>query len=83
MEALHLFPARRSVLEAEDAASDFIEQELGRHDWMNNWPTWKQKHPDYRTKLGEWLQRAGYATSSEAVEKAIDDMILRTPGRWR
>ena len=72
----------RQVLETEDIAADFIENEVGRHDWANNWPRYKAKG-DLRKRIARWLINAGYDSTPEAVEQAIDRMLLTQPGRWR
>ena len=77
------FPKRRTVLETEDIAADFVEQELGRHDWMHNWPVYKSKHADVRTRIAEWLKNAGYEADPADIEKTIERMLLMRPGRWR
>lgn len=82
MEPAHLFRARH-VLETEDIASDFIENEVGRHDWASNWPKYKAKQPNLRGRIATWLANAGYSASPEEVEHAIDQLILTRPGRWR
>ena len=82
MEPAHLFPARR-VLETEDIASDFIENEIGRHDWQNNWPAYKAKQPNLRGRIATWLANAGYVAEPEEIERTIDQLILTRPGRWR
>jgi hypothetical protein len=81
MEPMQHFPARQ-VLETEDIAADFIENELGRHDWARNWPAYKAK-PGLRDRIATWLASAGYQAEPEAVEKAIDQLILTRPGKWR
>lgn len=39
-----------------DLALDFIEEEVGRHDWIVNWCKFKQKY-DATEKIREWLDR--------------------------
>ncbi len=82
MEPAHLFRAHQ-VLETEDIASDFIENEIGRHDWMSNWPTYKAKQPNLRGRIATWLSNAGYVAEPEEIERKIDQLILTRPGRWR
>lgn len=72
----------RHILEMEDVALDFIENEVGRHDWAKNWDVYRAK-PGLRERIAAWLANAGYEAEPEAVEKAIDQLILTRPGRWR
>lgn len=83
MEPGHHFPAHRLVLETDDIAADFVENELGRHDWMNNWPKYKAKHGDVRGRIATWLANAGHVAEPEEIERTIERMMLTRPGRWR
>ncbi len=73
----------KQVLETEDIAADFVENELGRHDWMRNWPVYKSK-PDLRERIATWLKHSGYTSADPAdVEEAIERFLRARPGRWR
>lgn len=74
---------RRHVLETEDLVSTFIENELGRHDWMNNWPAYKSKYPNFLEKIRGYFHRLGEDVNPEEIAKFIDDMIVQRPGKWR
>jgi len=78
---LHYHPPR--ISEAEDLAADFVEQVIGRHDWMNNWPVWKGKNPDYRERIRSWLEALGENLDPEELIQAIERMKLLTPGKWK
>jgi hypothetical protein len=83
MEPGHYFPARR-ILETEDIAADFLENGfIGRHDWMNNWPAYRARHPDLRERIAAWLRDAGYDADPAEIEAKIDQLILTRPGRYR
>jgi hypothetical protein len=74
---------RHRISEASDLAADFIENEIGRHDWMENWPKWKSKHPDYRERIRAWLERIGENLDPDEIVQAIDQMKILAPGKWR
>lgn len=64
--------------EAIDLASDFIEQELGRYDWMNNWKA-IQPADD---KIARWLQAIGSDVPTEEVRDAIVHILTHRPKPW-
>lgn len=78
--ALHY---KQRISEADDLAADFIENEIGRHDWMNNWTVWKDKHPDYRERIRTWLEKLGENLPPEDLIQAIDRMKILVPGKWK
>lgn len=81
MNALHHFKTR-PALEIEDIAVDFIENELGRHDWMKNWPIYKAK-PRFLDRIAHWLAATGHDATPDDIARRIDQMLLIQPGRWR
>lgn len=73
----------RQILEMEDLVATFVENELGRHDWANNWAAWKTKHSNYLDKIRGFFHQLGEDVNPEEVARYIDQMILTRPGRWR
>lgn len=73
----------RQILEMEDLVATFVENELGRHDWANNWAAWKVKYPNYLDKIRGFFHQLGENVNPEEVARYIDQMILTRPGRWR
>ena len=65
----------------EDIAIEFIESEVGRYDWMRNWPVYKTKWSPVH-KVGAWMRRVGYEGSAKDVVRFIDWMVVNRPGRW-
>lgn len=74
---------QQSPQELDDHVATFVEQELGRHDWMHNWPAWKTKYPNYREKIRSFFWQLGVDIDPDDVIRHIDNMILTRPGRWR
>jgi hypothetical protein len=74
---------QRQFEDTDDLVATFVENELGRHDWMNNWAAWKVKYPNYLDKIRSFFERQGEQVNPEDVCKHIDQMILVRPGRWR
>ena len=73
----------RQILEVEDLVAAFVENELGRHDWANNWPAWKAKHPNYLEKIKGYFHHMGEDINPEEIVRYLDNMIISRPGRWR
>lgn len=64
----------------------FMEQEVGRFDWKNNWLRFKEKN-DARQRVLDW-QRAidpqpEAAHDPDAVIRFLDDYVATHEGRWK
>jgi hypothetical protein len=44
--------------EIQDLACDYVEQEVGRHDWQNNWLK-RRGENDEQKNIEVWLRRIG------------------------
>ena len=81
--------SRQLILDSErvpDLALDFIENEVGRHDWKNNWPAFKAKHqtPDaLKTVIQTWLDYIGEQCDPTLVIVFIDGLCQERAGKWR
>ena len=65
----------------EASALDFVEQEVGRHDWRANWQVVRK---DILPKLDRWLKWSGYRLKPESVAEYLDDLVRRHPeATWR
>lgn len=74
---------QRQLLEVEDLAATFVEQELGRHDWAMNWSAYKVKYPDFLGRIRGFFHRLGEEVNPEEIARHIEAMIVQRPGRWR
>lgn len=74
---------QRSAQDLDDHVATFVEQELGRHDWANNWAVWKVKHPNYLNKIRKFFWQLGDDIDPNEIVQHIENMILTRPGRWR
>ena len=66
----------------EDVAADFIEHEVGRLDWRNNWPKYKEKHPDYLQRIQAWTERIRLRCDPQAVVDHLNRLVVLQVGRW-
>jgi hypothetical protein len=67
-----------------DLAHDFIEQEIGRHDWKNNWVKAKATTP-IEVRIERWLRRNGdHDGAVQPIILYIDGMVKRYgSSKWR
>lgn len=65
----------------EEIAADFVENEVGRFDWLQNWTLYKEKH-DAFVKVRKYLSNHRINARPEEVIGEIDRMARSNPGRW-
>ncbi len=65
-----------------EIAADFIENEIGRHDWANNWSVIKAKENPL-ARVQAYLTNYGLVADPRKIVAAIDQMVAETPGRWK
>lgn len=69
--------------DVEDIALSFVEDEVGRFDWMNNWKKFKLRH-NAVSKVRSYLQYLNYPdVKAVDVVKFIDALVDERPGRWK
>lgn len=73
---------RNRQADPEDLALTFVETELGRHDWRNNWQAAKARG-NLRERIEEWLRTMGATHEPEELIRIVDDLVVNRPGRWR
>lgn len=67
--------------DVEDVASDFVEQELGRFDWRNNWEASKRSGTAL-PRIRAWLASQNSQLRAEDIADWIDTTARDRPGRW-
>lgn len=80
----NLLPSPLDEDEIHDLAYEYIEQEIGRFDWKNNWVKLRQR-PDFTIKLRRWLKRVGEdGNIADQIIGHVDRMVKRFgASRWR
>ncbi len=68
--------------EIEDIACDFIENEVGRLDWMRNWEVFKRK-PNAGELAAQWLSDMGHSFTPQELFSHIEGMVGRRAGKWQ
>lgn len=67
--------------DVEDLALLFIEEEVGRFDWRNNWPKLQSAGVGLR-RVTEWLKGIGSAHDPNLIVAYLDQMVQDRSGRW-
>lgn len=73
---------RRQLLDTEDAALHFVEEELGRFDAANNWKTIKSQGQAQR-RIQDFLNRLNLGNNVQEITEFLDRFFMDRPGRWR
>jgi len=66
----------------EDLACSFVEQEVGRLDWKNNWMQLREQS-DVVELIQQWLNRYRIDGNAAEIAQWIDDLAAHSDGRWR
>lgn len=67
----------------EDLALEYIEGEVGRHDWQRNWKDHSGRHGDkLRSVIQAWLDRYEIDHDPQGLIDFIEKDLLSRPGRW-
>lgn len=62
-----------SVSDVEDAAASYVEEGLGRHDWVNNWKAAR----DEAQVLEKWVSKWHPGVSAPDVRKTLDQWAVQ------
>jgi len=77
-----MFFRRKSQPDTEDLALTFLEEEIGRFDWQNNWKTVKATG-NAREKVQRWLEALNIEHSPDEIVTYLDQYVAKQAGRWR
>ena len=65
-----------------EIAADFIEDEIGRFDWKNNWEVIKTRENPVK-RVQDYLNNYSIVADAEKIVNYIDLMTVENPGRWK
>jgi hypothetical protein len=71
----------KPAVDTEDLALSFIEEEVGRFDWVNNWPKIKESG-NARWRVQNWLDALGVEHSADEIVSYLDKLVAERTGRW-
>ena len=67
----------------QDIALEYMEGEIGRHDWRRNWQEHKRLHGDkLKERIAEWLKHFEIDHDPQGLISYIDDELSMNPGKW-
>lgn len=78
---LELIKRTKSHPDTEDLALTFMEEEVGRFDWRNNWPKIKEQGLA-RQKVEAWLEALHVEHDPDEIVAFLDSMVTGRSGRW-
>ncbi len=71
-----------SGLDAEDLAFVFMEEEIGRFDWKNNWKKVKEQGTA-RQRVQDWLSAMQlHDQNPDEIVNILDQVSSERSGRW-
>lgn len=69
--------------EVQDVALDYMEGEVGRHDWKRNWQDHKRKHGvSLKEKVAAWLKHFEINLDPQLVLDYLDKELSSRDGKW-
>ena len=71
----------RQSWDTEDLALAYIEEEIGRHDWANNWEKAKARG-NVSSRIQEWLEAINVQHEPKEIVAYLDDMVKNRRGTW-
>lgn len=67
--------------DTEDLAWLFIEEEVGRHDWRNNWPKRKESGKA-REQIQSWLEAMKIEHDPDEIISYLDQSVKERAGKY-
>lgn len=71
----------KSRPDTEDLALTFMEEEVGRFDWRNNWPKIKEQG-NARQRVQDWLNAIHVEHNPDEIVSYLDQLLDGRSGRW-
>lgn len=78
---LELIQRTKSLPDVEDLAYTFMEEEIGRFDWKNNWEKIKGQGTA-RSKVQNWLDALHVEHNPDEIISFLDGVAQTRSGRW-
>jgi len=71
----------KSPPDTEDLALSFMEEEVGRFDWANNWAKLKESG-GARQRVQNWLSALQIEHDPDEIVSFLDGLTAARSGRW-
>jgi len=67
----------------QDIALEYMEGEVGRHDWKRNWQDHKKRHGEsLREKVAAWMKHFEIDHDPQGLIDYIDGELSLQKGKW-
>lgn len=67
----------------QDIALEYMEGEVGRHDWKRNWQDHKKRHGEsLKDKVAAWLKHYEIDHDPQGLIDYIDGELSMREGKW-
>ena len=67
----------------QDIALEYMEGEVGRHDWKRNWADHKKRHGEsLKDKVAAWLRHFEIDHDPQGLIDYIDGELSLQDGKW-
>lgn len=73
---------QRHQPDVEDVALQFVEDEIGRFDFRNNWAKVMEKGT-MRQRLREWLDALNIEANPDEIIGYLDRLVVDRAGNWK
>ena len=73
---------QRHLVETEDLALQYVEDEVGRFDFRNNWAKVKEKG-GVRQRIQQWLEALNVDGNPDEIIEYLDRLVTDRAGNWR
>jgi hypothetical protein len=72
----------KPMVDTEDLACQFMEDEVGRFDFRTNWAKLKQTN-NVRQRIQQWLEALKVEGNPDAIIEYLDRLVADRAGSWR
>ncbi len=76
-----MYRTRSAGHDTEDLALLFMEEEVGRFDWKNNWPKIVATGTA-RKRVQDWLAALNIDHDPESIINYLNEMVKGRAGKW-
>lgn len=77
--ALHF--RQRQLVDTEDLACQYMEDEVGRFDFRTNWKKLKETN-DVRQRIRQWLEALNVEGNPDEIIGYLDRLVADRAGNW-
>jgi len=73
---------QKPLVDTEDLALQFVEEEVGRFDFRNNWAKLKETN-NVRQRIQQWLEALNVQGNPDDIIAYLDKLVVERAGNWR